>query len=134
MRRIVIALLTVGLVASACASGPSPAALERNERPTTTTTTEPPPEGVILVRFENGRFRPAILTVDLDEFWIVEWRNEDIDDLQINTRGGEFTSPVIPPGDTWQVDFSTMEPALYRYNATIGLARIPGTVDTRPEQ
>ena len=36
--------------------------------------------------------------------------------------------------DTWQFDFRDLEPALYRYNATIGLARLPGTVDTRPAQ
>jgi hypothetical protein len=34
----------------------------------------------------------------------------------------------------FEFDFSTVEPAIYRQKASIGFNRIPGSVDTRPEQ
>ncbi len=121
------------LVATACASGPSS---ENLRPPTTTTTTEPPPEGVVIVSINNGAFRPSNLDVDIDETPIVRWVHEDTADREyvVEARNGEFQSPPLNTGDTFEFDFSTLEPAIYRYFSFLGLTRVPGTVDTRPEQ
>lgn len=121
------------LVATACASGPSSPDLPG---PTVTTTTEPPPEGTVIVTISNGSFRPSNLDVDLTKTPIVRWIHEDVAEREyiIVARNGEFESPLLTPGDTFEVDFSEFEPAIYRYNATLGNSRVPGTVDTRPEQ
>ncbi len=138
MRRqtaIAIAVTTVvaSSVLAACASGPSPEVAARNALPSTTTTTEPPPEGVFLIDISNGRFAPSNLTLDLNQEWIVEWQNNDPPrEYQIQSSDGLFESPLLTPGDTWQFDFSTLEPGLYRYFTFLGLQRIPGLVDTRP--
>jgi hypothetical protein len=138
----------IGLVASACASGPSPEARDRNLQPSTTTTTEPPPQGVVVVAIENGRFSPSNLEIDLGETWIVEWQHRDAPvtladgtvesrEYQIISRDRNedrsflFESPVMQYGDTFQVDFSGLPEDLYRYNTFLGAQRIPGLVDTR---
>ena len=128
-------ILALGL--GACGSGPSPEALAADRAPTTTTTTEAPPEGITVVIIEGGRFRPSNLKLDLDEFQIVEWRHEDSAEREyvIEAREGEFEpSPTLAPGDTFQVDFSELEPGIYRYYSFLGNNRIPGSVDTRPQQ
>ncbi len=120
-------------MAAACASGPSSA----NLRPaTTTTTTEPPPEGVETILITNGRFRPANLKIDLDETPIVQWVHEDSAERTyvVTAREGEFESAELFPGDVFEFDFSTLEPGIYRYASFVGNARIPGSVDTRPDQ
>ena len=43
-------------------------------------------------------------------------------------------SPLLTPGDTFQVDFSGLETAIYRYYSFLGNNRIPGSIDTRPQQ
>ncbi len=135
-RRIVIGGIVLALLALACGSGPTDAVAAAARVPQTTTTTEPPPEGVIVVTITNGAFRPSNLDVDLDEVWIVEWRHEDTAEREyvIEARNGEFMSPPLNTGDTFQVDFSEMEPNIYRYFSFLGNTRVPGTVDTRPEQ
>ncbi len=132
---------SIGIIAAAtliagCGSGPSPAALAADRRPVVTTTTEPPPEGVALVVISNGAFRPANVRLDIDEQWIVMWRHDDDAEREylIETRDGSFSSEVLGPGDTFQVDFSEFEPGIYRYFAAIGNTRIPGSIDTRPAQ
>lgn len=115
-------------------SGPSEATLASGRVPTTTTTTEPPPEGSVIVRLNNGVFRPSNLAIDLDEVQIVEWVIEDDREYQIVSSTGLFESGPLGLGDTFQFDFSTAEPAIHRYNALIGFQRIPGSVDSRPEQ
>ncbi len=135
--RWVMLTVIVALLLGACASGPSDAALEADRAPTTTTTTEPPPEGITVVIIEGGRFRPSNLKLDLTEFQIVEWRHEDSAEREyvIEAREGEFEpSPTLAPGDTFQVDFSGLEPGIYRYFSFLGNNRIPGSVDTRPAQ
>ena len=132
-------MLTVilALVLGACGSGPSPEALAADRAPTTTTTTEPPPEGITIVLIEGGRFRPSNLKLDLDEAWIVEWRHEDEAEREyvIEARDGEWEdSPTLSPGDTFQVDFRELEPGIYRYYSFLGNNRIPGSVDSRPQQ
>ena len=141
MRRIIGLVAVLSITVAACASGPSDAVAERNEAPSTTTTTEPPPEGVIVVLIENGKFTPSNLELALEEFWLVTWENMDPPrEYSIISRDKKedgsplFESPVLLPGDSWQFDFSTVEPDLYRYNTFIGNQRIPGLVDTRPEQ
>lgn len=151
MRRLIGLLAALGLVLAACGSGPSQAALDRDEQPSTTTTTEPPPEGVVVVRIENGRFAPSNLEIGLDEFWIVEWQHMDepinLADGTVQTREYQiisrdrnedgtrvFESPIMEFGDVYQVDFSAFEPDLYRYNTFLGQQRIPGLVDTRPSR
>src|SRR3990172_3134702 len=108
VRRVIGLVTLIALALGACASGPSPAALERNELPATTTTTEAPPEGVAVVSIDNGRFTPANLGLDLETTWIVEWRNEDPPrEYQIISRDENedgtplFESVVLVPGDTF---------------------------------
>ncbi len=148
MRRTIGVIAVLGLVVAACGSGPSAAAIERNQEPSTTTTTEPPPEGVIVVSIENGRFAPSNLEIELSEVWIVEWQHNDAPitladgtvqerEYQIISRDRNedgsflFESPIMMFGDTYQVDFSDFPEDLYRYNTFLGLQRIPGLVDTR---
>ena len=135
MRRVIVGLtLAMALLVAACGSGPSEAALALNRPPSTTTTTQPPPEGVFVVHISNGAFSPANLELDLVQYWIVEWRNDDPPrEYQITSRdAGLFETPVLLPGDSFQVDFREFPPALYRYNTFLGNQRIPGLVDTRP--
>lgn len=129
-------IVIVGLLMSACSSGPSDAALEGGREPTTTTTTEPPPEGIVVVIIESGRFRPSNLKMDLDEAWIVQWRHEDTAEREyvIEARNGEFTSDVLTPGDTFEVDFREFDEGIYRYFSFLGNTRVPGSIDTRPAQ
>jgi len=128
---IVAVLLVVGSIVSSEASDETQAA---GRLPTTTTTTEPPPEGVVVVSLDNGSFRPSNLAMDLNEFQIVKWINEDEREYVLVGSGGIFESEPLTQGDTFEFDFSTLEPGIYRYNALIGFQRIPGSVDTRPEQ
>ncbi len=135
--RWVMLTVILALLLGACASGPSESALAADRAPTTTTTTEPPPEGITVVIIEGGRFRPSNLKLDLNEFWIVEWRHEDSAEREyvIEAREGEWEpSPTLTPGDTFQVDLSDLEPGIYRYYSFLGNNRIPGSIDTRPEQ
>ncbi len=135
--RWVMLTVIVAMLLGACASGPSDAAIANDRAPTTTTTTEAPPEGVVVVIIEGGRFRPSNLTLDLTEFQIVEFRHEDSAEREyvIEAREGEFeSSPPLNTGDTFQVDFSLLEEGIYRYYSFLGNNRVPGSVDTRPEQ
>lgn len=131
--RLVIFAAVFSLVAIACGSGPSSPDLQPA---TTTTTTEPPPEGVIVVSIQNGAFRPSNLDVNLDVAPIVRWIHEDTAEREyvVTARNGEFESPPMNTGDVFEFDFSTLEPAIYRYFSFLGNTRVPGTVDTRPEQ
>lgn len=148
MRRHIGMLAVIGLIVTACGSGPSPEAAANNVAPSTTTTTEPPPEGVVFVSIENGRFAPSNLEIDLTETWIVEWQHNDepvnLADGTVQTREYQiisrdrnedrsflFESPVLNFGDTFQVDFREFPEDLYRYNTFLGAQRIPGLVDTR---
>lgn len=135
-RHVGLGVLVLALVAGACGSGPTEAVLAQGRVPQTTTTTEPPPEGVVIVTISNGAFRPSNLDVDLDVATIVEWRHEDTGDREyvIEARTGEFMSEPLNAGDRFQVDFSELPPDIYRYFAILGNTRVPGTVDTRPEQ
>ena len=121
------------LLFAACGSGPSDDALARNQPPPTTTTTTLPPEGIAVVTIRNGKFAPAILALNLEETWIVRWVNED-PPREYTLNFGDFQSPTLLPGDTYEVDFSELETGIYRYKAAIGSQLIPGTVDTRPQR
>ncbi|MDJ0664498.1 MAG: hypothetical protein QNJ75_08045 [Acidimicrobiia bacterium] len=135
--RWVMLTVILALALGACGSGPSPEAIAADRAPTTTTTTEPPPEGITIVLIEGGRFRPSNLKLDLNEFQIVEWRHEDDAEREyvIEARNGEWEpSPPLTPGDTFQVDFTDLEPGIYRYYSFLGNNRIPGSIDTRPQQ
>jgi len=137
VRRVAIGLsLTLSMLAVACGSGPSSAAIESNQLPSTTTTTEPPPEGVVVVHITNGAFAPANLELDLTKFWIVEFRNDDAprEYTILSSDVGVFESPLLKPGDSFQVDFSQLPEKIYRYHADLGLQRIPGLIDTRPSR
>lgn len=135
--RWVMLTVIVALLFGACSSGPSESAIAADRAPTTTTTTEAPPEGVVVVIIEGGRFRPSNLTLDLTEFQIVEWRHEDSAEREyvIEAREGEFeSSGPLNTGDTFRVDFSELGEGIFRYYSFLGNNRIPGSVDTRPEQ
>jgi hypothetical protein len=127
-------IIALALVLAGCSSGPSYEALLRNEPPPTTTTTTLPPEGVVLIAIENGKFTPAVLNIQLEKQWLVRWTNSDPPREYILECRGVFESPVLKPGDTFEFDFSGLEPAIYRYHTFIGNQRIPGMVDTRPER
>ena len=88
----------------------------------------------MIVRVNNGVFRPANLRIDLAVTQTIQWINEDDREYVIVGSGGTFESPPLAQGDTFEFDFSTLEPAIHRYNAVLGFQRIPGSVDTRPEQ
>lgn len=141
MRRGIAFIAVLGLAAAACGSGPSQAAIERNEAPSSTTTTEPPPQGVFTVVIENGKFTPAILEIDLNETWIVRWEHQDDPErtyILISSDRDEngdriFESPELQAGDSFEFDFSTVPPKIYRYNTFIGNQRIPGMVDSSAE-
>lgn len=132
-------LLVVGVVAVlflaglALASSPSDEVTEAANLPTTTTTTEPPPEGVFIINIDNGSFRPSNVRLDLDEAWIVKWVNEDPREYVLADKSGLFET-TLAEGDEYEFDYSTLEPGIYRVFATVGFQRIPGTIDTRPEQ
>ncbi len=135
--RIIIALMALGaLLLTACGSGPTEAVLAAGRIPATTTTTEAPPEGVVVVTITNGSFRPSNLKLDLNEQWIVEWQHEDTDDREyvLEGRNGEFISPTLVNGDVYQWDLSELEPGIYRYFTWLGQQRVPGSIDTRPDQ
>lgn len=129
-------IAVIAILSSACSSGPSDAALESGKTPVSTTTTEAPPEGIEVVLIEGGRFRPSNLKLDLTESWIVEWRHDDVAEREylLQARNEEFTSPPLNTGDTFQFDFSELEPGIYRYYSFLGNNRIPGSIDTRPDQ
>lgn len=123
-------LLIMGM---AFESSPADDVVAEDRQPTTTTTTEPPPVGVFKVRIDNGSFRPSNVQLNLDEVWIVQWVNEDPREYVLADKDGQFEA-TLAPGDTYEFDYSTLEPGIYRVFATIGFQRIPGTIDTRPEQ
>ena len=127
---IAFVLVVVGL---AITSEPSDAVTEAARPPTTTTTTEPPPEGVLVVKIDNGSFRPANVKLDLDEAWIVRWINEDPREYILADKDGLFET-TLAEGAEFEFDYSTIEPGIYRVFASVGFQRIPGTIDTRPEQ
>ncbi len=134
--RIVIWFAAAAMLLAACASGPSQETLDRDRAPETTTTTEAPVEGNAIVSITNGSFRPSNLKIDLDVEWIVEFRHEDSDEREyvIEARNGEFMSGPLNTGDVFEVDMREFEPGIYRYFAFLGNNRIPGSIDTRPDQ
>jgi hypothetical protein len=133
-RSLVLIPVVFFLVAAGCASGPSDDAIARNVSPSTTTTTEPLPEGIALIRITNASFQPAVLELDPTVVPVVRWENLDDVEYIIFGRGDAFESPAVPPGGTWEFDFSTLEPAVYRYLIIRGNQTIPGLIDTRPAQ
>ena len=96
------------------------------------TTTTMPPEGVVIVRINNGTFKPALLQISLENQWIVRWVNEDTREYVVAMRD-QFESPTLAQGDSFEFNFRDLEPALYRYYTFSGNQRIPGQVDTRPQ-
>jgi hypothetical protein len=134
VRRTIGTIIVFALLLAACGSGPSPEALDRNQPPSTTTTTEAASAEVVVVRIENGKFSPSLLEIDLTKQWIVRWENDDPprEYTIISRTAGLFESPVIKPGESWEFDFSKVEPGLYRYHTFVGDQRIPGLIDTRP--
>ncbi len=127
---VFVVLLVLGTLNT---STPSAATIEADRQPTTTTTTEPPPQGVTVVLIDNGVFRPSNLKIDLDEIWIVKWINEDPREYVLIDSEDNF-EVSLAEGDTFEFDYSTLEPGIHRYKALIGAQRIPGSVDSRPEQ
>jgi hypothetical protein len=127
---VFIALVAIGTLKT---SGPSGATVEADKQPLATTTTEAPPEGISVVHIDNGVFRPANLKLNLDEAWIVRWVNDD--DVEYLLQGTEDEFEVtLGPGAEFEFDYSILPPDIHRYRAFIGFNRIPGSVDTRPEQ
>lgn len=123
------------LAAAACASGPSPEAIARDQAPATTTTTVALAEGVFGINISNGAFSPAVLELDIDEFQIIRWENaDDVEYVIVSRDAGAFESPPIGQGEFFEFDISTLEPGVHRYSMQIGNNRVPGLIDTRPAQ
>ena len=133
---VFVGLLVLGSILS---SGPSAATIEADRQPASTTTTIPVPEGVFVVHLDNGVLRPSNLEIDLDVVQIVQWVNDDGREFVLEDSDGSFTAP-LGPDDTFEFDYSTLPPGLYRYTAVLvtdslfGGVRIPGLVDTRAAQ
>ena len=127
----VVAVLFIG--GFALTSSPSAHVTESAKPPTTTTTTEPPPEGVFIIAIDNGSFRPSNVLLDIDETWIVKWVNADPREYMLADKEGLF-EVTLAEGDEFEFDYSTLPAGIYRVFATVGFQRIPGTIDTRPEQ
>lgn len=136
MRRgssLVVVVLAGAVLVAACASGPSPEAITGDRRPVATTSTIPLPEGLFKIDISNGAFQPAVVELDLDEFQIVLWENTDDREYVITSRNrGEFQSPTLLLGDTFEFDFTTLEVDVHRYFLEIGNQIVPGLIDTRP--
>lgn len=136
-RLLIVLLAAFALAATACASGPSEAA---TQPPPQTTTTEPLPEGIVQVKIVNASFRPSVLNLDLDSQTTVRWLNEDDFEYELISRDRDdngdrlFESGPLGKGGQFEFDFSTLDPAVYRYFITRGAQTIPGLVDTRPAQ
>jgi hypothetical protein len=130
---IVIVSVVLVAIGTLKTSGPSDATIESDKTPIATTTTEAPPEGISIVHIDNGVFRPANLKMNLDEVWIVRWINDDDVEYLLQGSEDEFEEQLAP-GDSFEFDYSTLEPDIHRYRAFVGFNRIPGSVDTRPEQ
>lgn len=130
---VLVVFVVVVAIGTLKTSGPSDATVESAKQPAVTTTTEPPPEGIVVVHIDNGVFRPANLSLDLEEEWIVRWINDDDVEYVLQDTEDEFEVQLMPNGE-FEFDYSTLEPAIHRYRAFIGFNRIPGSVDTRPEQ
>jgi hypothetical protein len=64
----------------------------------------------------------------------VQWTNEDELEYEFTSADDLWEPVTLGEGDQFEFDFSTVEPAIYRQKATIGFNRIPGSVDTRPDQ
>lgn len=134
---LVVAVFAVLLIVGAAAQSEPPANVaEGGNRPTSTTTTEPPPEGVVIVELRNGSFSPANLKLDINVNQIVRWINTDPRDVTLFDRSPDklFNVPLPASGGQFEFDYGSLEPAIYRYSAEIGLQLIPGQIDTRPEQ
>ena len=127
---VFVALVAIGSLKT---SGPSDATVESGNQPVVTTTTEAPPEGIAVVRIDNGVFRPANLKINLDIAWIVRWINDDEVEYLLQGTEDEF-EVMLAPGASFEFDYSTLEPDIHRYRAFVGFNRIPGSVDTRPDQ
>ena len=137
IKSIVFVVVVFGLlivVGNINTSAPSASVIEADRQPTTTTTTEPPPPGVAFVVISNGSFQPSILELDLTDIHIVQWTNEDALEYEFSSADDLWETFTLSEGDQFEFDFSTVEPAIYRQKASIGFNRIPGSVDTRPEQ
>ena len=124
-------LVVVGTINT---SAPSADVIKADRQPTTTTTTEPPPPGAAFVVISNGSFKPSILELDLTEIHLVQWTNEDPIDYVLTSADDLWEEVPLTQGDQFEFDFSSVEPAIYRMHASIGFNRIPGSVDTRPDQ
>ena len=64
------------------------------------------------VRIERDGFRPATITIDLDD--TVLWRNADTVRHQVVSETGAFASPVLRPGQTFSFPFSVAGRYPYR--------------------
>jgi hypothetical protein len=131
---VAVVFAIVAVLGTVQASSPSDAVIESGRQPTTTTTTEPPPAGVAFVIISNGVFSPSTLKLDITEIQTVRWTNEDKFEYLLTSASDAWEPITLLEGDSFEFDFSTLEPAIHRYNATLGFNRVPGSVDTRPDQ
>jgi plastocyanin len=64
------------------------------------------------VRIEAGGFRPATITIDLDD--TVRWRNVTTSRHQVVSETGAFASPVLQRGETYSLTFTAVGRYPYR--------------------
>jgi hypothetical protein len=106
-------------------------ALSSVDRPTELVIPGEPPVAVVEIR--SGAFHPAVLELDPAVWTVIRWENTDTDRTYVVTaKDGEFESPPIPPGGSWELDVSEFEPGIYRYYTVIGEARAPASFEIVP--
>lgn len=133
MRTRLIALVSVVvLLVAACSSGPSSPDLRP---PTSTTTTEAPEVGIEIVRIRNGSFQPPQLRIDIDETPTVRFVHDDNPEVTytIITSNGPWEDFELADGGEHDIDFTGVEPQLYRFSAIAGFVRLPFSIDARPD-
>ena len=103
-------------------------------------TTLPPALSMRSILANRSILKSALFVGGVFVALIVEWFNTDDRVFVIEASDGAFTSRPLNMGDSFQFDYSSLPTASHRYKAILetdslfGGVRIPGLVNTRPEQ
>jgi plastocyanin len=82
-------------------------------RPASTTTTVPPFDITVSGdRAGTGQFEPRIVVVYSGT--TIRWVNKDTVPRSVEADGGEFASPLIPPGQSWT--YKAVSPGTINYH------------------
>jgi plastocyanin len=89
--------------------------------------TAAPATAATAVSITSSGFAPAEITVGASD--TVTWTNNDSVNRRVVADGGAFTSPVLPPGDTWSFTFPRA--GVFAYHDQLKPTQ-KGTVRVRP--